>query len=251
MSIITRRSGILRARSSDELSLQMLQVGQFGAAFDQIAGGKLLVPTFNPQSTLGNPNDVGANCMFGSGQAIMGAEGNIFDFASAGTNPTITGTGVIMAVCTLPANSLDTAGRGLNISAFGSMANGTATRCQIYWNTGAGAVVGGTGLGGGTLIADTTSASAGGAFALSCFVFKYGNGVLVAGSGLVGTPANTQVAAHQQAQIGSTVFPLVVPTLLTATETGVITISVVGTTASGGAGVGNLVLNLVQITAAN
>jgi hypothetical protein len=251
MSIIVRRSSILRTRSSDELSLQMLQ-GPYGSAFDQIAGGKVLAPFWNWQSSFGNPNDLGADTMFGSGQAVMGAEGTIYDFVSPGANPTITGSGVVMATFTLPAFSFDTAGRGLTIYALGSMASGTTTRCQIYFNT-SGVGVGSTTFGSGVAIADTTLTNTGGAFSVSALVYKYGAGALAfpGNAILTGTASNTQVSIHQQAQIGSTLFPLVPPTLLTASEAGPISVAIVGTATNGGAGVGNLVLNFVQVTASN
>lgn len=252
MSVIARRSRALRVSNSEDVSLSMLQVA-YGNAFDQIAGGKVLAPYWNWQSASGNPNDLGASNMLGSGQAVMGAEGTIYDVVSAtGVNPAVTGSAVVLATYTIPANSFDAPGRGVTIYAVGSMANGTATRCQIYFNT-SGAAVGATSFGSGVSIADTTSSTAGGAFSISALVFKYGSGILAFPGNeiLTGTASNTQIGVHQQSQIGSTVFPLLAPQLLTATETGPISVAIVGTAASGGAGLGNLVLNFVQITASN
>jgi hypothetical protein len=212
------------------------------SVFDNIAGGRVNAPVFNFTSTSGNPNDVGADSMFGSGQAVIGGEGNIFLSAGTGLQPFATGSEVVLAVCTLPPSSYDVAGRGITINALGSLTasgTGTAQRVRIWYNTGSASVAGTVlGTAGATIIADTGAVSNSvGAWSIGALVFKYG----AAGS-------NTQVGVHQVAQVGGTAQALTLPTLLTATESSNINIAL---TCIGSGVVGNVIANLLQVTASN
>jgi hypothetical protein len=225
-----------------DASVVMLQSPS--SAFDNIAGGRVNTPTYNFQSTSGNPNDLGADAMFGSGQAVIGGEGNIFLTAGTGINPTATGSEAVLAVCTLPASSFDLAGRGVTIYTLGSLTasgTGTAQRVRLWYNTGSAATAGtllSTGSAGATIIADTGAVSNSvGAWSLAALVFKYG-----------ATGSNTQLGVHQQGQVGGTALALTTPTLLTATESSAINIAA---TCIGSGVVGNVVLNFMEVTASN
>jgi hypothetical protein len=162
----------------------------------------------------GNPNFVEP---FGNGGASMTRQGNTMRFVSAGANPsTINGLYVVSAI-TFPANTFDVAGRGVAISAMGSVANNTNSKTiSIYW--GATTAVVGSLITGGTLIASTGAYTTTGAAAWQMLVniFKYGAG-----------GSNTQVSTHETAQIGTTLPALTVPQLLTAPENAAITVALV------------------------
>jgi hypothetical protein len=161
-----------------------------------------------------NPNFVEP---FGSGGAGFTREGNLYRHATAGLNPgTINGLYVV-DVFSLVGSSFDVAGRGISISAMGSVANNVNSKTiAIYYNCTT-AVVGSL-VTGGTVIATTGAYTTTGAaaFQLLVNVYKYG----AAGS-------NTQVSTHETAQIGTTLPALTIPQLLTATESGTILIAVV------------------------
>jgi hypothetical protein len=154
---------------------------------------------------------------------LIGLCGNASSqLSGAGINPGATGADNVLAVFSLPANSFDIAGRGINIVAQGSVANNTnSKRMKLYFGCTT-AVVGST-VTGGTVVADTgayTTANAVG-WALEANVYKYG----AAGS-------NTQLGLHQAAQIGATVGSLLAPASLTATENAAILIAVTGNAAT-------------------
>jgi hypothetical protein len=215
------------------------------SAFDNIAGGRVNAPTFNFQSTAGNQNSgVGPDAMFGSGQAVIGGEGNIFLSAGTGLQPTATGSEAVLAVCTLPSLSFDQPGRGITVNALGSLTasgTGTAQRVRLWFNTGSAATAGtllGTGSAGATIIADTGAVSNSvGAWSIGALVFKYGaNG------------SNTQLGVHQLCQVGGTAQALLSPSLLTATESGPINVAL---TCIGSGVVGNVIANFMEVTASN
>lgn len=170
----------------------------------------------NPITALLNS---GTTTQFGSGTSTFPDEGNINrQISAAGVNPGATGADNVLAVFTLPANSFDVAGRGINIMACGQLSNAaTAKTIKIIFNATT-AVVGSTVSGGTTIgsFTDSTANSAGG-WQVSANVFKYG----AAGS-------NTQLALHEASQSGTVVGGLVAPSTLTATESGAIIIAITG-----------------------
>ena len=176
---------------------------------------------------------------FGSGAATFFEEGNIVrQISGTGINPGATGADNVLAVYSLPANSLDIAGRGLCIMAMGSFASNTnVKRVKLVFNPTA-AVVGST-VSGGTVIADTGNYSTTGAvgWQLIANTFKYG-----------ALGSNTQICLHESAQVGSVVGSLLVPTMTTATESGAILVAVTGNAATATT---DIALNLMEIQAMN
>ena len=178
------------------------------------------------------------NEFFGNGTASFGLEGNVSCQPSAGVNPAATAADNVLAVFSIPPNSLDQAGRGLAISAVGGFAaNSNNKRVKIIVGA-ATAVVGSTIGSGGTTIADTgTVATSGAGFQLQASVFKYG----AAGS-------NTQIGVHNMAQMGSATAALITPAALTLKENLPILVAVTGnatTTAT------DITLNLLEVNATN
>lgn len=158
----------------------------------------------------------------GNSSALFGGQGNAnLQVSIAGVQPGATAADNVLAVYTLPANAFDVAGRGLTISAMGSFAaTGNNKRVKIIFNATT-AVVGST-VTGGTTVADTgTVATSGGGWCLCAGVFKTG----AAGS-------NTQMAIHQQAQVGAAVAALVAPAATAAVENASILVAVTGNAAT-------------------
>jgi hypothetical protein len=175
---------------------------------------------------------------FGNGTASFGLEGNLTAQASAGVNPAATGADKVLAVYSLPANSLDQAGRAVAISASGSYGSNTNTK-EVKIIVGAAAAVVGSTIGsGGTTIADSGAVTTNGTgWQLSANILKYG----AAGS-------NTQIGSHTGAQNGSAGGALLAPSALTLAENLPILIAVVGnaTTATT-----DIALNAFTVKAAN
>ena len=166
------------------------------------------------------PNTTGAQ--FGSGAGSIVEEGTLSKQAlGTAVSPGATGSDYVLAVYSLPASSLDVAGRGVLITAQGSFgATGNNKTIKLIW--GATTAVVGSAVTGGTTIATTgVVATNGGGWAIAANVFKYG----VTGS-------NTQLGLHQQSQTGGTVSALQAPTALTAVESGAILIAVTGNAAT-------------------
>lgn len=154
----------------------------------------------------------------GSSSSLFGGQGNAnLQVSSAGVQPGATAADNVLAVYTLPASAFDVAGRGLTLTAMGSFgATGNNKRVKVIFNATT-AVVGST-VTGGTTIADTgTVATNGGGWCLCAGVFKYG-----------AAASNTQIAIHQQAQVGAAVAALVAPALVAAVESGSILVAVTG-----------------------
>ncbi len=155
----------------------------------------------------------------GKSTAMAAGSGNIVaQVLGTAVNPGATGADNVLAAWSLPANFFDSAGRGLLITAMGSVANNVnSKRIKIYFGCTT-ATVGST-VTGGTVIADTGAYTTTGAagWAVAAQVVKYGN-----------PGSNTQLALHQAAQIGSTVGALLVPTALTAAENAAIIVAVTG-----------------------
>ena len=102
---------------------------------------------------------------FGSGTGTFGEEGNLAKTISgAGLSPGATGADNVIAVYSLPANSLDGIGnRVLTLQAIGSFANNTHTKqVKIIFNPSTAVVGSAVGTGGTTLV-DTGSYSTTGA----------------------------------------------------------------------------------------
>jgi hypothetical protein len=159
-----------------------------------------------------------AGVAFGGGTATFAGEGNINVQSNAGVFVGGSGADVVMAVAILPAGTFDIANRGLEVTAMGSfLANGNTKTVKLIFNPST-AVVGGTVGGGGTTIATTGAITTGGSgWCLTALVFKYG----VLGS-------NTQLALHQQAQVGNAVTALLSPQATTAIESLPIIIALTG-----------------------
>lgn len=175
---------------------------------------------------------------FGSGGMNFNRAGNILtQVSAAGLAPAATGGDYVLAVLALPANSFDVAGRTLQIQAEGSFgANTNTKRIKIVFN--ATTAVVGQAVTGGSVIADSTAVTTnGGGWALCAEVIKYG----VANS-------NTQLAVHQQAQLGGSVAALLSPQPLTAVENGVILIAITGNSTTTAA---DILLNFLQVFAQN
>jgi hypothetical protein len=176
--------------------------------------------------------------VFGNGNGSFGLEGNLVCQASAGVNPGATGADNVLAVYSLPAGSLDQAGREIAISASGGYAaNGNTKTVKIIVGP-ASAVVGSTVGAGGTTIASTGAVATNGAgWSLEASIVKYG----AAGS-------NTQQGIHSAAQSGSAVAALITPASLTLNEAEPILIAITGNAATTAT---DIVLNLLQVNACN
>lgn len=177
---------------------------------------------------------------FGSGSAVAGAEGNINrQVMVPAVSPNGLNADYVVGVYSLPASSFDVAGRGLNIIAQGSFAaNNNSKRIKLIFNATT-AVVGSV-VTGGTTICDTgavTTLANGVGWAVEANVFKYG----AAGS-------NTQLGLHVSAQVGLTVSSLLVPTAVTATESGPILIAVTANAVTAGT---DILTSFVELNAMN
>jgi hypothetical protein len=174
----------------------------------------------------------------GRSSALAAGSGNVAATVSAGINPGSTNNDNVLAAWTIPANMFDIAGRGIQITAMGSVASNTNSK-RIKIIIGATTAVVGSAVTGGTTVADSgayvTTGAAG--WSISAQVFKYG-----------AFGSNTQVALHQTAVINITNGALVVPSLLTLTESSSFLIAVTGnavTTAT------DIALNFAEVFATN
>jgi hypothetical protein len=144
----------------------------------------------------------------------MGDDGNLnVQTVSAGRNPAGAGSDYVVAAFSIPANAFDVANRGIAILAAGSMLNATNKTVKLIVGAAAPAV--GSIVSGGVTIASILTTAANGGWQIQANMFKYG----VAGS-------NTQIAIHEAGQVGSTILPLIAPSLLTQVENAPITICV-------------------------
>jgi hypothetical protein len=176
--------------------------------------------------------------VFGNGTGTFGLEGNLASVASAGVNPGATGADNVLAVYSLPAGSLDQAGRMLSISAVGGYAANSNTKTVKIIVGAASAVVGSTIGSGGTTLASTGAVTTSGAgFSLEASIVKYG----AAGS-------NTQQGIHQAAQSGTTMGALITPASLTLNESLPILIAVTGNAATTAT---DIALNFLQVNVCN
>lgn len=189
-------------------------------------------------AVLGSAEPSGIVTQFGAGTANFPEEGNVNrQISAAGVQPGGTAVDSVLAVYSLPANSFDQLGRGLQITAAGSFgATGNNKRIKIIFN--ATTAVVGAAVTGGTTVADSGVVTTnGGGWELSANVFKYGaNG------------SNTQIGIHSQAQVGAAVSALLAPSLTTAVENGAILIAITGNATTA---VSDIVFNWLEINAMN
>lgn len=160
----------------------------------------------------------GAPQSFGNSLGQFNGAGNLATVVTgAGVQPGGTAVDSVLATFTIPAGALDKAGRALQVQAEGSFgATGNSKRVKLIVGCTT-AVVGST-VTGGTTVADTGAvATNGGGWAISAEIVKYG----AAGS-------NTQLALHQQAQMGNAVAALLAPGALTLAENAPILCAITG-----------------------
>jgi hypothetical protein len=161
------------------------------------------------------------------GQSGLGARlgGNV----SIQVNATGQGNGAdttddVLATYALPASALDVAGRQVTITAAGKFAaNGNNKRIKIWWGTTTQTV--GSPVVGGTLIADSGVVTTnGGGWSAGVQVTKYG----AAGS-------NTQLSSNSAVVAGASHTGTTAPAALTANESGIINITITGSSSTSGA----------------
>jgi hypothetical protein len=174
----------------------------------------------------------------GKSSAQAAGSGNVACIVSAGINPGSINNDNVLASWTIPANFFDIAGRGIQVTAMGSVANNTNSK-TIKIIAGCTTATVGSAVTGGTTIAAsaayTTTGAAG--WQIIAQIFKYGN-----------PGSNTQIALHQSVIIGTTTTALIVPTALTLTESSSFLIAVTGnavTTAT------DIALNFAEVFATN
>lgn len=172
---------------------------------------------------------------FGGGTATIAQQGNIFRSVSSGVQCSGSNAAYVIGVYSIPGNSFDVIGRGVQVTAAGSFGGNTnSKRVQIIANPTA-AVIGSI-IQGGTVIADTGLVTTNGSgWSVQAEIYKYG----IPGS-------NTQIGVMTAGQAGSTVAPLLATQLLTATESGAILVAVVGTC---GTAANDIMLNLFAVDA--
>ena len=174
---------------------------------------------------------------FGNSVASFPEEGNVNrQVLSTGVSPAATGADYIIASYALPANAFDVAGRGITVTACGSFgADGNNKTVKLIWNANT-AVVGAQAT--GNVICSTgvvTTNNAG--WQVQGSIFKVGN-----------TGSNTQLCIHDQAQCGSVVSAMLVPTIANAIENAVINIVVTGNAATTNT---DIVIYFTEINAMN
>lgn len=178
------------------------------------------------------------NTFFGGGTGTFLEEGNVSRLQSvAGVIPGSTGNDNVLAVYAMPANSFDIAGRGVTITAGGSL-GATANNKTIKIIFNATTAVVGSAVTGGTTIASTgVVATNGGGWWIGANVFKAG----AAGS-------NTQVAISNGTIVGTAHGGTTAPTFPVAVENAVILIAITGNAATAAT---DIVLNWAEFNAMN
>lgn len=160
----------------------------------------------------------------GSASGFVHTGGNAsVQVSAAGQGNGADTTDDVLFTYALPASALDAAGRQVTITAAGKFAaNANNKRVKIWWGTTTQTV--GSAVAGGTLIADSgvVTTNAGG-WSASVQVSKYGT-----------SGSNTQIATNAQVVTGTTNLGTTVPVALTATESGVINITVTGASSTTG-----------------
>lgn len=164
---------------------------------------------------------------FGGGTATLEEQGNInSQVGNPLTNPATITNDNVLAIYTLPANSFDVAGAGIEITAAGNLGNDSqAKRCKIIWNP-ATAVVGTavTTTAASFLLGDTgstTNAGTAAGWQINSQVFKYGaNG------------SNTQIGQELGTIIGSIHGGMGIASALTTNEAAAALMCVTGNATS-------------------
>lgn len=189
-------------------------------------------------------NQVGSiPSLFGGGTATMEEQGNInSQVGNPLTNPATITNDNVLAIYTLPANSFDVAGAGIEITASGNLgADSQAKRCKIIWNPST-AVVGSAVVttAASFLLGDTgstTNAGVAAGWLINSQVFKYG----AAGS-------NTQIGQMTSTIVGTLHGGVGVAAALTTNESASILFAVTGNATSS---VGDIGLYTVQTIGQN
>lgn len=178
-----------------------------------------------PLSSNGNLLSSGLIQSGSATSAVVRSGGNAsVQVSSAGLGNGADTTDDVLFTYALPANAMDAAGRQVTITAAGKFAaTANNKRIKIWWGTTTQTV--GSAVAGGTLIADSGVVTTnGGGWTATVQIQKYGaNG------------SNTQIGTNAQVVAGATHLGTAAPTLLTATESGVINITITGASSTTGA----------------
>jgi hypothetical protein len=180
-----------------------------------------------------NPNT--EQVQFGSGSALVAADGNINRQSSTtGINPAFIGADIVVAVYAIPANSLDVANRMITAQAWGGFsADATSKHVKMFFSPNI--QTASTTISGGTVMADTlaTTSNSGGWY-VSGNIFNIG--------------ANTQLITSNGAIAGSAHSGMTAPSVTTGTTTSALYISV---TCNNTAATTSSVFNLMTVDAMN
>jgi len=181
--------------------------------------------------------------LFGGGTAVMEESGNVnVQSGNPLSNPASITNDNVLAVYTLPANSLSAAGKGLEITVAGNLGNDSqAKRCKLIWNAispvvGVAVATNSTSF----LLGDTgstTNAGSAAGWAIQSQVYKYG----ISGS-------NTQIGQEIGTIVGSVHGGMGLAAALTNNESLSIAIAVTGNATSS---VGDISLYNINIQAFN
>lgn len=173
----------------------------------------------------------------GAGSTFAAAGNLATQVSIAGVQPASLAADVVLAAFTIPANAFDQANRALQIQAEGSFgATANNKRVKIVFN--ATTAVVGQAVTGGTTVADTgVVATNGGGWALSAEIVKAG-----------AANSNTQLAVHQQAQVGAAVSTLLAPQAVAAVENAPILVAITGNATTA---LSDILFNFLQAFAQN
>lgn len=183
------------------------------------------------------------NAQWGGGTATMEESGNVnVQTGNPLTNPATITNDNVLAVYTIPANSLSASGKGIEVTVAGNLGADTqAKRCKLIWNA-LTAVVGSAVATNSTsfLLGDTGSTTNGGVLAgwvIQSQVYKYG----AAGS-------NTQIGQEIGNIIGAIHGGCGIAAALTTNESASILLAVTGNATSS---VGDISLYNINVEAFN
>lgn len=218
----------------------MYQTGQQTLTTKQAAGSELVgIDNGAAVDTAATTSQVaGAPINFGNSAGQFNASGNLnTQISGTGIQPGGTAGDYVLATFTIPANAFDKVGRAVQIQAEGSF-GATSNNKRVKIIMGATTAVVGSTVVGGTTIGDTgTVTTNGGGWAISAEVVKYG-----------ATGSNTQLALHQQAQVGNAVSALLAPQPLTLTESSSVIVALTGNAATAAS---DIIFNFMQALAQN
>lgn len=180
---------------------------------------------------------------FGNGTANFDDSGNInVQTGNPLTNPATITNDNVLAIYSLPANSLSVAGNGLEITTCGNLGNDSqAKRVKLIWNATAAVVGSAVGTNSTSfLLGDTGATTNGGATAgwsIQSQVYKYG-----------ATGSNTQIGQEIGTVVGTIHGGMGIASALTTNESLPILIAVTGNATSS---VGDISLYNINIQAFN